>query len=64
MTSVTVTVDGLTVTASHPADEASLHVVLALVEAALHGHRYTSEHIEAALQYDDAAFSEMHKGEH
>lgn len=53
MTTVTITIDSLTLTASHPVEEANLDVVLNLVDCVLHGHQFDAETLQKALVYDD-----------
>lgn len=55
MTVVSITIDGLTVTVSHPVEGVTLDAVIDLVHHALSGHRYIPEQITERLNYDEMA---------
>lgn len=59
MTTVTIIIDGFTVTASHPIEGPTVDQVVALVHSALCGHRYSLKCIDACLDYDEDALIEV-----
>lgn len=55
MTTVTIHIDGMTVSVSHPVAEPTLDQTLCLIEHALRGHGYLQSQLDAALNHDDMA---------